>query len=161
MTYCHWLNEFLIGELPEGRVLRLPTEAEWEKAARGTDGRNYPWGNSYNEDNTNCRKGRKPPYGINTTPVGAYSPGGDSPYGCGDMIGNVSEWTHSLFKPYPYRIEDGRESEDVIGDKPRVLRGGSWYDNHFDVTSRYYRHPPNYTWDRNGFRVVLAPKFQF
>jgi formylglycine-generating enzyme required for sulfatase activity len=115
VQYCQWLSQMT------GKAFRLPSEAEWEKAARGTDGRLYPWGNeisTYNRCNFDVK---------DITPVGKYSPQGDSPYGCADMAGNVWEWTHSLLKPYPYRADDGREDE---GNRwGRVLRGGSFINH--------------------------------
>ncbi len=107
MEYCQWLNKRIKGELPSGLVLRLPTESEWEKAARGTKGREYPWGNKFDIDKCNSYVYESKIHG--TTPVGLYSPQGDSPYGCADMFGNVLEWTHSEYKAYPYIAEDGRE----------------------------------------------------
>lgn len=119
MFYCMWLNENFGHELPDGYTFRLPTEAEWEKAARGTDGREWPWGNLFDPTRSNCEE-----IVGTTTPVGKYSPRGDSPYGCADMAGNVWEWCHSLYKPYPYKADDGREDETASGD--RLLRGGSF-----------------------------------
>jgi len=152
MTYCQWLNDLLKGELPEGLTLRLPTEAEWEKAARGTDGNEYPWGNEFDKNKCNSTEGGKG----GTTPVGLYSPRGDSPYGCADVAGNVWEWTHSLKNGYPYNACDGREDEKASG--ARVLRGGSF---RFDEGSARcaYRDDDviGYLSGGIGFRVVASP----
>jgi formylglycine-generating enzyme required for sulfatase activity len=150
-AYCQWLNNLLKAELPSGLVLRLPTEAEWEKAARGTDGREYPWGNQFDNKKCNTNEGGKG----GTTPVGMYSPQGDSPYGCADMSGNVWEWTHSLMKPYPYNVKDGREDEKA--SDARVLRGGSFINN--DRNARCACRNDNDIDNLNnniGFRVVAA-----
>ncbi|MBU0511116.1 MAG: SUMF1/EgtB/PvdO family nonheme iron enzyme, partial [Chloroflexi bacterium] len=111
MAYCQWLDEALGGELPEGYRLSLPTEAEWEKAARGEYGNEWPWGNEWDPAKCNSSEGKVG----KTTPVGQYSPAGNSPYGAADMAGHVWEWTHSLFKDYPYVAEDGREDESGSG----------------------------------------------
>ncbi len=156
MAYCQWLNKTLRGELKD-LELRLPTEAEWEKAARSTDGRVYPWGNEWDQSKCNTREGGKG----DTTPVGAYSPQGDSPYGAADMVGNVLEWCHSLYKPYPYQAADGRESEADDGD--RVLRGGSWYRGQVRArcASRSSRDP-DYRFDNGGFRCCcFSPGSRF
>jgi len=150
MTYCQWLNSLLKGELPAGLVLRLPTEAEWEKAARGTDGREYPWGNQFDKNKCNTYEGGKG----GTTPVGLYSSQGDSPCGCADMSGNVWEWTHSLYKPYPYQVNDGREDEKASG--ARALRGGSFIDYVRNARCAY-RNFNVIPYDFRGFRVVASP----
>jgi formylglycine-generating enzyme required for sulfatase activity len=134
-------------------VVRLPTEAEWEKAARGEYGNEWPWGNEFDKSKCNSSEG-----GVGTTtPVGAYSPQGDSPYGAADMAGNVWEWCHSLFEPYPYVASDGREAETDSGG--RVWRGGSflnlqWYAR---ATSRN-RYYPDFRLGNLGLRVAVAPR---
>jgi formylglycine-generating enzyme required for sulfatase activity len=150
-AYCQWLNDLRRNELPSGVVLRLPTEAEWEKAARGTSGLIYPWGNIFDKNNCNTDEGGK----NDTTSVGAYSPQGDSPYGAADMVGNVWEWTHSLFRSYPYEADDGRENDNVSGD--HVQRGGSFLGtDQLAHSAARHRGNPRFL-DFVGFRVVVAP----
>jgi formylglycine-generating enzyme required for sulfatase activity len=146
MAYCKWLSE------KTGIAYTLPSEAEWEKAARGEDGRTYPWGDFFDPKKCNTRESG---YG-DTTPVGQYSPQGDSPYGCADVAGSVWEWTRSAPREYPYAPEDGREDPEASGR--RVLRGGSWDRNQFSArcTSRYRSSPYSRDHD-NGFRVVVSP----
>lgn len=122
-AFCCWLSD------ETGRPFRLPSEAEWEKAARGDDGRLYPWGNHWAAERCNTLAA-----GVgDTTPVTAY-PAGASPYGVLDMVGNVWEWTASLWggqmiRPtfgYPYLAGDGREDLTAGAEVHRILRGGSW-----------------------------------
>lgn len=146
--YCRWLAQ------KTGLPVTLPSEAEWEKAARGTDGRVYPWGDTFDKDKCNSSEG-----GVGrTTPVGKYSPAGDSPFGCADMAGNVWEWTRSHWKAYPYDPLDGREDLEV-GDKVlRVLRGGSFSGSRIAARCSYrLGYMPDFGGWGYGFRVVVAP----
>jgi formylglycine-generating enzyme required for sulfatase activity len=182
-AYCGWLGDRLRewpglpGELAvclrdEGWTVRLPTEAEWEKAARGPlhsdgkgdmegAGRIYPWGDEFDPSRCNTWEGR-----IGTTSAVGMYPSGASPYGVLDLSGNVWEWTRSLWgrnlsKPkfkYPYRADDGREDESAGDDVARVLRGGAFSSSVRLVRCAYrFRHGPDVWYLRGGFRVVVAP----
>jgi formylglycine-generating enzyme required for sulfatase activity len=131
-AYAAWLGK------ETGKSYRLPTEAEWEKAARGTDGKIYPWGNKFNKNLCNSREselGR-------TSPVGIF-PGGKSSFGCFDMAGNVWEWCADWYDDKYYRKSPLKNPKGPVDGSPRVLRGGSWlYDAGFCASAiRYLVHP--------------------
>jgi formylglycine-generating enzyme required for sulfatase activity len=152
VAFCEWLSR------ETGKPFHLPTEAEWEKAARGTDGRIYPWGNEWDKTKLNSKESG--PGG--TTPVGQYSPAGDSPYGAADMSGNVWECCADWYDRGEYQRRAKSTVKDPQGPKNgtfRVLRGGAFFD---DVRKgrcayRSWYGPPDYHWDCIGFRVVVAP----
>jgi formylglycine-generating enzyme required for sulfatase activity len=156
MAYCAWLSE------RTGGRYRLPTEAEWEKAAswdsQAGKKRLYPWGDEW--DSARCNNKASP--GEGTTPVGQFSrAGGDSAYGISDMAGNVWEWTLSKWgndrkQPafgYPYANADGRE--DLEGTELRVMRGGCFYDGPgWCRSASRYPYEPQLGAEFIGFRVV-------
>jgi formylglycine-generating enzyme required for sulfatase activity len=144
LGYVQWLAE------RTGKPYRLPTEAEWEKAARGDEGWLWPWGNDWDPARVNC----KPDGPGRTSARGQYSPAGNSPYGCADMAGNVWEWCSSIDRPYRYTFEDGRENP--LGNERRILRGGSWNNDNPNSLRCAYRsrsHPSSID-VYLGFRVA-------
>lgn len=158
VAYCQWLSE------ETGRSYRLPTEAEWEKAASWADGQKclHPWGDVFDANNCNSKEAAL----NDTTPAGSYSPQGDSFYGCADMMGNVQEWTSTLwgsserenYFPYPYQANDGREDLEAshLHFVLRVYRGSSFRDDQSKARCtlrRYTSHKGSSRW--RGFRVVL------
>ena len=156
-AYCRWWRE------RTERRYRLPTEAAWERAARGTTGRRYPWGGDFAAERCNAA-----PAGLGMpSAVGTFSPQGDTPEGVADLAGNVWEWTSTCWGPdaaapqyrYPYRSDDGRENP-AAPEGPfreyRICRGGSFRDKPERVTgatrARFLadsRHPAR------GFRVAI------
>ncbi len=151
VDYCIWLNNLHQNELPSNLLFRLPTEAEWEKAARGTDGRKYPWGNIFDSNKCNTKEG-----GIGkTSSVNLFSPHGNSPYDCADMAGNVFEWTHSVAMDYPYQISPDREDEK--SKYVRITRGGQFDEENW-VARCACRSLGNLDdkWSGLGFRIVAS-----
>jgi len=155
-AYCHWLSA------KTGKPYRLPTRLEWEKAARGTDGRIFPWGNEWKEKACNWLgdfNGDYQPHSesdgfARTSPVGYYEEG-VSPYGCYDMAGNVMEWCADALEP---KARDGSiyrmfRGGSFLSGKPRLLRC-AWRGGTQPQIGYVY-------WGTMGFRVAMdAPKVQ-
>ena len=146
VAYCRWLSK------QTGSVFCLPSEAEWEKAARGTDGRIYPWGNTWEVGRCNSEEANIKC----TTPVGQY-PNGASPFGALDMVGNVWEWCATQWgKPYPYQLQDEWQTAYVEANAVyRVFRGGSLWNNSTYVRAAYRSiNLPRVRHYVRGFRVA-------
>lgn len=166
-AYCQWLQARLLklpvdaappfaGALLDGRLrAALPSEPEWERAARGTDGRTYPWGEAPSLERAHTHM----VFGV-TSVVGSY-PRGVSPAGCEDLSGNVFEWTRSVAGEYPYPTSvSERADREAAGSEARlrVLRGGAFCNNLFECRAAVRLcNIPWYRYDVVGFRVVWSP----
>ncbi len=148
-AYCGWLSE------KTGKRYRLPTEAEWEKAARGTDGRRYPFGQSIDRSQANFVGAQA--YDT-VMPVGSF-PAGASPYGALDMAGNVMEWTQDWYDRDYYAASPRKNPQGPATGAYRVVRGGSFFVEVFDLraTARAAAWPSFQAYRMIGFRPVREP----
>ncbi len=148
VAYCNWLSA------KTGHTYRLPTEAEWEKAARGTDQRRYPWGNTIDRTKANY---------VGAAPFDTGAPGGTytgaSPYGAFDMAGNVMEWCSDWYGRDYYAISPRKNPKGPDTGAYRVLRGGTFFEDPFELRSyaRTAAWPSFQSHRMVGFRAVREP----
>jgi sulfatase modifying factor 1 len=150
LAYCRWLADAI------GRRVRLPTEAEWERAARGgIDGQRYPWGNDIDATRANFLVDPSQKLQRGTRPTGTYPP---NEYGLCDMIGNVWEWVADWYGREYYTEGAERDPHGPNTGSMRVVRGGSWVNDDVSMLRSAYRHkvPPDTYAYSVGFRIVCA-----
>ncbi len=147
VAFCDWLSE------ATGRIFRLPSEAEWEKAARGVQARIYPWGDELSSEHL-CNSGNRIK---TTTPVGSYPKGATPDFGILDMAGNVWEWVADWYEEAYYAKSPKRNPTGPTTGERRVQRGGSWYNGKSWVraATRHSNHP-NTTSNTFGFRCACS-----
>ena len=161
IAFCKWLNE-ADSQKPEGHEYRLPTEAEWEYAARGREGHIYPWGDDWPTAQAKCnflRDAGDPDDGFNqSAPIGSFSPAGDSPFGVANLAGNAYEWCLDSFETDWYAKTPTDDPLNTEHTGYYVIRGGSWlsYQAGCRTTNRG-SNMSKFRFNGTGFRVVLAP----
>jgi formylglycine-generating enzyme len=151
LAYCAWLSNTM------GRDVRLPTEAEWEKAARGgSEGHRYPWGEAMDPSHCNFLADPAIKRQRGTRPTGTYPP---NAYGLYDVIGNVWEWVSDWYGAEYYGVGDVKDPRGPNAGDMRVVRGGSWVNDDFGMLRCSYRHkvPPDTYAYSVGFRIVCPP----
>jgi formylglycine-generating enzyme required for sulfatase activity len=151
VAYCRWMSE------TESRAVRLPTEAEWEKAARaGTEGLRYPWGNEIDATRANFLTDPSIRPQRSTRPTGTYEP---NAYGLSDVCGNVWEWVADWYSADYYGLGDMRDPRGPQAGNLRLVRGGSWVNDDVAMLRCAYRHkvPPDTYSYSIGFRIVCEP----
>jgi sulfatase modifying factor 1 len=151
LAYCRWLSDLM------GRFVRLPTEAEWEKAARGgAEGLKYPWGNEIDSSHANYLTDPAIKNERGTRPTGTYPP---NAYGLYDMSGNVWEWASDWYSAEYYGFGEVRDPRGPASGSLRTVRGGSWVNHDVSMLRCACRHkvPPDTYAHSVGFRIVCAP----
>lgn len=148
VAYCQWLSTSL------GRIVRLPTEAEWEKAARGgAEGLRYPWGDEFDPSACHFLADPAAKSRAGTRPTGTYPP---NDYSLHDVAGNVWEWVSDWYASDSYATSDERDPTGPASGTMRIVRGGSWVNDDVNMLRSGYRHqvPPDTYAYSIGFRIV-------